>query len=160
PFAFAARSLRREFLHGELATLAAALVLAVAALCAVATLANRVERAIVASAAELIGGDLGIASSKALPDDLASEAKQRGLAVANIADFPSVVFAGDKSRLCDVRATDSAFPLRGVLSVLDASRVERVVHGPPSGSVYVDHEVLVALDVRVGDEVQVGGRDV
>ena len=159
PLTFAARSLRREFLHGELATLAAALVLAVAALAAVATLASRVERAIVASAAELIGGDLGIASSKALPDELAGEAMRRGLAVANIADFPSVVFAGDKSRLCDVRATDAAFPLRGVLSVLDASHMERIVHGPPEGSVYLDHEVLVALDVPVGGKVQVGGRD-
>jgi putative ABC transport system permease protein len=159
PLTFAARSLRREFLHGELATLAAALVLAVAALAAVATLASRVERAIVASAAELIGGDLGIASSKALPDELAGEAMRRGLAVANIADFPSVVFAGDKSRLCDVRATDAAFPLRGVLSVLDASHIERIVHEPPEGSVYLDHEVLVALDVPVGGKVQVGGRD-
>lgn len=42
PLAFAARSLRREFLHAELATLALALVLAVAALAAVATLAARV----------------------------------------------------------------------------------------------------------------------
>jgi putative ABC transport system permease protein len=65
PLRFAARSLRREFFHGELATLFAALVLAVAALAAVATLASRVERAIVASAAELIGGDLGVSSSRA-----------------------------------------------------------------------------------------------
>ena len=43
PLLFAARSLRREFRHGELATLAAALVLAVTALTAVGTLASRVE---------------------------------------------------------------------------------------------------------------------
>jgi len=67
PLAFAARSLRREFRHAELATLAMALVLAVAALAAVATLAARVERALVASAAELIGGDLAIGASKPLP---------------------------------------------------------------------------------------------
>ena len=121
PLTFAARSLRREFLHGELATLAAALVLAVAALAAVATLANRVERAIVASAAELIGGDLGIASSRALPDEFRDEAKRSGLATVDIADFPSVVFAGDKSRLADVRAAGADFPLRGVFSVRGAS---------------------------------------
>ena len=78
PFVFAARSLRREFLHGELATLAAALVLAVAALAAVATLANRVERALVASAAELIGGDLGLASRRPLPAPFATAAQPRG----------------------------------------------------------------------------------
>ncbi len=159
PFAFAARSLRREFLHGELATLAAALVLAVAALAAVATLANRVERAIVASAAELIGGDLGIASSRALPDELRDEAKRRGLATTDIADFPSVVFAGEKSRLSDVRAADASFPLRGVFEVRGADGTSKTVHTPPPGSVYVDHEVLVALGVEVGAKVQVGGRD-
>ncbi|HKE49603.1 MAG TPA: FtsX-like permease family protein [Rhodanobacteraceae bacterium] len=159
PFAFAARSLRREFLHGELATLAAALVLAVAALAAVATLANRVERAIVASAAELIGGDLGISSSHALPDDFAAEAKRRGLSTTALADFPSVVFAGDKSRLADVRAADAGFPLRGVFSVHDAGGAETLVHAPAPGSVYVDHEIGVALERGVGASVQVGGRD-
>jgi putative ABC transport system permease protein len=160
PLRFAARSLKREFLHGELATLAAALVLAVAALAAVATLANRVERAIVASAAELIGGDLGISSSRSLPDALQAEAKRRGLATTDIADFPSVVFAGDRSRLCDVRAADAAFPLRGVLSVRGANGAEEIVHAPAPGSVYVDHEVLVALGVHVGGTLQVGGRDI
>jgi putative ABC transport system permease protein len=159
PLTFAARSLRREFLHGELATLAAALVLAVAALAAVATLANRVERAIIASAAELIGGDLGIASSRALPEEFRDEAKQHGLAAVDIADFPSVVFAGDKSRLADVRAAGTDFPLRGVFSVRGPAGAEQIVHGPAAGTVYVDHEVLVALGVDVGAKVQVGGRD-
>ena len=75
PVAFAARSLRREFRHGELATLAAALVLAVAALTAVGTLASRVESAILASAAELLGGDLGVSARReALPESFSSEA--------------------------------------------------------------------------------------
>ena len=159
PFVFAARSLRREFRHGELATLAAALVLAVAALTAVATLASRVERALVASAAELIGGDLSVGSRRELPEAFAPEARRRGLATAQLADFPSVVFSGEKSRLADVRAADAGFPLRGMFTVRDESGVERNAHTPPQGSVYVDHEVLVALGVGLGANVQVGGRD-
>ena len=69
------------------------------------------------------------------------------------------MFEGDKSRLCDVRAADPAFPLRGVLSVRDTAGVEQTVHAPAAGTIDVDHEVLVALEVRVGDKVQVGGRD-
>ncbi len=159
PFAFAARSLRREFRHAELATLAAALVLAVAALTAVATLANRVERAIVASAAELIGGDLGVAAGRELPPALIDAARRRGLATTQVADFPSVVFAGQASRLADIRATDAAFPLRGVLAVRDASGNEHVVHAPPPGAVYVEPAVLVALALKVGERLQIGGRD-
>ncbi len=156
---FAARSLRREFQHAELATLAAALVLAVAALTAVATLASRVEHAIVASAAELIGGDLGIGSSHALPPAFVAEARRRGLAVNQLADFPSVLFAGDASKLCDVRASDAAFPLRGTLTVRDAQGIERTAHAPAAGTIYVDHAVLAALDVRIGARVQLGSLD-
>lgn len=159
PLAFAARSLRREFRHAELATLAAALVLAVAALAAVATLASRVERALVASAAELIGGDLGIGASHALPPAFAIEAQRRHLATNALADFPSVVFAGDKSRLCDVRASDAAFPLRGTLGVIDTSGAEVTAHTPVPGTLYADHDALVALDATVGSRVQLGGRD-
>ncbi|HEY8011572.1 MAG TPA: FtsX-like permease family protein [Rudaea sp.] len=159
PLAFAARSLRREFRHAELAMLAAALVLAVAALTAVATLANRVERTIVASAAELIGGDLGIAAGRALPPALIEAAQQRGLATTQVADFPSVVFAGEASRLADIRATDAAFPLRGVLAVRDAHGAEQIVHAPAPGSVYAEPAVLAALALKVGDRLQIGGRD-
>jgi putative ABC transport system permease protein len=159
PFAFAARSLRREFLHAELATLAFALILAVAALTAVATLASRVERAIVASAAELIGGDLGIDASHALPATLADEAKKHNLETTSVADFPSVAFSGEKSRLVDIRAADAKFPLRGVLAVQDKSGAEHIVHGPVAGEVYAEPAVLAALEVGVGDRIQIGGRD-
>lgn len=159
PLAFAARSLRREFRHAELASLAAALVLAVAALAAVATLAARVERALVASAAELIGGDLAVGAGKPLPDALADEARRRGLATNRLAEFPSVLFANGRSQLCDVRASDAAFPLRGSLSVRDAQGREAPAHAPPSGSIHADHAALVALGVGVGATVQLGGRD-
>jgi len=159
PLTFAARSLRREFRHAELATLALALVLAVAALTAVATLASRVEHALLASAAELIGGDLSIGASRALPQKLVDEATQRELKTSRLADFPSVVFAGEASRLADVRASDAAFPLRGVLAVRDAAGAERDVHAPPPGSVYVEPAVLSALALKIGAKIQVGGRD-
>ncbi len=159
PLAFAARSLRREFRHAELVTLAAALVLAVAALTAVATLASRVERALVLSAAELIGGDLAIGAGKALPPAFADEAQRRQLTSNRQAEFPSMLFAGDASQLCSVRASDSAFPLRGALEVRDATGSTRAAHAPPPGQIYADHAVLVALKVAVGERVQLGGRD-
>jgi putative ABC transport system permease protein len=159
PLAFAARSLRREFRHAELVTLAAALVLAVAALAAVVTLASRVEQALVASAAELVGGDLGIAASRPLPASFAEEAQRRGLATNRLADFPSVAFAGEASRLCDVRASDAAFPLRGALTVVDAQGGEHPAHAPPPGSVYADASALSALGIAPGARIQLGGRE-
>jgi putative ABC transport system permease protein len=160
PFSFAARSLRREFRHGELATLAAALVLAVAALTAVGTLAARVERAILASASELLGGDLGVnARRTALPESFTTEAQRLGLASNRIVEFSSVVFAGDRSQFSEVRAVDSRFPLRGSLVIKDASALETSTHAPQSGEVYADRAVLTALDRKVGETLQLGGRD-
>ena len=160
PVAFAARSLRREFRHGELATLAAALVLAVAALAAVGTLAARVERAIVASAAELLGGDLGVSARRsALPEDFVDEARRNGLATNRIVEFSSVVFSGEASQFTEIRAVDPAFPLRGALSVRNADGGAREAAAPAPGEVYADRAVLVGLGRSVGERLQIGGRD-
>lgn len=160
PLVFAARSLRREFRHGELATLAAALVLAVAALAAVGTLAGRVERAILASASELLGGDLGVTARRNdLPATFVDEAKKLGLASNRIAEFSSVVFAGERSQFTEARAVEENFPLRGVLSLRDAAGNIHSARGPARGEVHADRAVLVALERKVGETLQFGGRD-
>jgi putative ABC transport system permease protein len=160
PLVFAARSLRREFRHGELATLAAALVLAVAALTAVGTLASRVESAILASAAELLGGDLGVSARReALPASFGEKAGELGLVSSLGVEFSSVVFSGENSQFSEVRAVDNAFPLRGKLIVSDVAGNQHVAAAPASGEVYADRAVLSALDSAVGKTLQLGGRD-
>ncbi|WP_199096707.1 FtsX-like permease family protein [Dyella sp. ASV21] len=153
------RSLRREWHLPELRTLAASLVLAVVALGVVATLAARMERGVLASAAELIGGDLGIGSPQALPASYAQQAASRGLHMTRGASFPSVAFAHEQSQLLDVLATDNSYPLRGTLELRDAQHPSAIGHGPPAGEVYLDHRALVALGLHLGDHLQLGGRD-
>jgi putative ABC transport system permease protein len=154
----ALRTLRREWHLPELRTLAASLLLAVVALGVVATLASRVERGLLASAAELIGGDAGLSAPQPLPEAYAAQARQRGLTVTRSAGFPSVAFAGERGQLLDVDAVDGAWPLRGTLE-LAAGGSSRGGHGPPAGSVYLDHRALVALDLAVGRRVQLGGQE-
>ena len=160
PLVFAARSLRREFRHGELATLAAALVLAVAALAAVGTLASRVETAILASATELLGGDLGVSARRTpLPDSFTAKATALGLSSSRSVEFSSVVFAGDNSQFSEVRAVDEHYPLRGALQVKDAAGMQHNAAAPAPGQAYADRAVLNALGRKVGDSMQLGGRD-
>lgn len=160
PLVFAARSLRREFRHGELATLAAALVLAVAALAAVGTLASRVETAILASATELLGGDLGVSARRTpLPESFTAKATALGLSSSRSVEFSSVVFAGDNSQFSEVRAVDERYPLRGALQVKDAAGMQHNAAAPAPGQAYADRAVLNALGRKVGDSLQLGGRD-
>ncbi|WP_243050702.1 FtsX-like permease family protein [Dyella sp. RRB7] len=157
--ALSLRSLRREWHLPELRTLGASLLLAVVALGVVATLSTRMERGVLASAAELIGGDVGISSPQALPATYASQAAQRGLKLTTGASFPSVAFANGQSQLLDVQATDRAYPLRGTLELLDTQGHSVIGNGPPAGAAYLDHRALVALKLRLGDTVQLGGRE-
>ena len=155
----ALRSLRREWHLPELRTLAASLVLAVVALGVVATLTTRMERGVLASAAELIGGDVGVSAPQTVPAEFAAAGRQRGLAISRTAAFPSVAFAQQHSQLLDVLATDASYPLRGSLMVADAQGRQASRHGPAAGSVYLDHRALVGLQRQVGDRVQLGGRE-
>ncbi len=155
----ALRNLRREWHLPELRTLAASLVLAVVALGVVATLATRIERGMLASAAELIGGDIGISSPQAVPENFAAKARQDGLALTRTASFPSVAFAHQHTQMLEVEATDAHYPLRGTLELADAAGHQSIGHGPPQGTVYLDHRALVALGLQVGDRLQLGGRE-
>lgn len=158
-FLLALRTLRREWHLPELRTLAASLVLAVVALGVVATLATRIERGMLASAAELIGGDIGVSSPQTLPDAFAAEASQRGLRITRTADFPSVAFAHQETQLLEVQASDQHYPLRGTLELRDAAGRTRTGNAPTIGKVYLDHRALVALNLKVGQPLQVGGRE-
>jgi len=155
----ALRSLRREWHLPELRTLAASLVLAVVALGVVATLATRIERGMLASAAELIGGDIGVSSPQVLPQAFADQARQDGLQLARTAGFPSVAFAHEQTQLLDVQAVDAHYPLRGKLELRDATGRTRNGHAPAAGEVYLDHRALVALGLQIGQPLQLGGRE-
>ena len=153
----ALRTLRREWRLPELRTLIGALLLSVVVLGAVATLAARVQRAVVMSAAELIGGDLGINAAAPLPAGFVRHAQALNLRTSALAEFPSVAFANERSQLLQVVAADAAWPLRGKLVIAGGGGGERSMHAPPAGSVYLDHRALVALDLQPGQRVQVGG---
>ncbi|HXP01484.1 MAG TPA: ABC transporter permease, partial [Luteibacter sp.] len=155
----ALRTLRREWHLVELRTLAASLVLAVIALGVVATLSTRIERGILASAAELIGGDLGVSAPAPLPEPMLQAARADGLTTTRGAGFRSVAFVGEHSQLLDVLATDGAYPLRGTLEVRGADGRDRVAHGPARGEVFLDHRAMVGLGIQAGQTIQIGGRD-
>jgi putative ABC transport system permease protein len=158
PLRHAARSLRREFLAGDLLTVFAALVLGVAAMTAVGTLVDRVTLALAASAAEVVGGDLGVRAREDLPAEFADEARRRGLRSARLVGFPTVLVHGEASQMATVKGVDEGYPLRGELRVArDAGGLHGEAAGAPApGEAWADPRLLEALGVQVGDTIEFG----
>ena len=115
------RMLSRDWRAGELNILALGLLIAVTSITAVGFFIDRVERGMKLQAAELIGADLVIASSR---DDLqryADEAGKQGLEIAQTTSFRSVVLGAERPQLVEVKTVTENYPLRGSLRIADAA---------------------------------------
>ena len=156
----ALRLAARDWRAGELRLLLAALVLAVGAVTAVSLFVDRLQRALVAESATLLGADRVIDSSRAIPQRFRDLAAARGLALADLIRFPSMVFAAgaDRSRLASVKAVTEGYPLRGRLRVADEpfGSGRRTDGLPAQGEVWLESRLFPALGVKVGDAVSVG----
>ncbi len=156
----ALRALWRDWQSGELRVLGIALLIAVASVAAVGFFNDRIQQAMERKASELLGADLVIAAPASIQPGLAEEARRRGLQVAETLNFRSVVLAGEVTQLAEVKAAGPGYPLRGVLQVSDrpfapARSVDSI---PNSGQVWVDERLLQALNLQVGDAVDLGSR--
>ena len=114
------RMLMRDWRAGELRVLAMALVVAVASITSVAFFADRVGRALVRDAHQLLGADLVLVSDHAWQPGIAEEIARRGLDSARATTFISMAIAGDNSVLTGVKAVSGNYPLRGRLRIAPA----------------------------------------
>jgi len=159
---FLLRMLRRDARAGELHLLVAALVIAVAALTAVGFFTDRVRQALALEANQLLGADLLLTSDHPWLPETASEARKRGLSVAETRTFPSMVTHGEgdamRAQLAEIKAVSQGYPLRGALRVApQAHAADGPANGiPESGTVWVDERMAAALEIEAGDSLAVG----
>ena len=155
---FSWRQARREWRSGELRALVAALAISAAALTAVGAFTQRVDKALMASANELLAADLVVQSRYVPTQDWSEEAGLRGLRTATTVSFPSVTFAGDNSLLVQVKAVSEAYPLRGKVEISEVVfGPARAAAGIPArGEIWVDPRLCAELDVTVGDQLELG----
>lgn len=157
----ALRMLARDWRAGELRVLSAALVVAVASLTTVAFFADRVGRTISREANQLLGADLVVVSDRPIDAALVAEAQRLGLSTAQAVRFPSMTRHGSESLLTEVKAVTSGYPLRGRVLIRTAEngpdvRTDRV---PEPGTAWVDDRLLRRLNVRIGDTLHLGSRN-
>jgi len=156
----ALRQLRREWRSGELAVLWLSLCVAVAALCGVGFLVDRIGRAVTAQASEVLAADLRVESDAAIDPAEQAHALSTGLASARLTMTLSAIFNGDANQLADVRAVSEGYPLRGNLTVADrafgAGVPTREIPAP--GEAWPDSRLAAALGATLGTSLNVGSR--
>ncbi|MBX9847662.1 MAG: FtsX-like permease family protein [Rhodocyclaceae bacterium] len=155
------RMLWRDARAGELRLLLAALIIAVGALTAVGFFTDRVARALAQEANQLLGADLLLISDHPWQVRIANQAVANGLKVAQTQTFPSMVTRGDIAQLGEIKAVSDGYPLRGTLKIAAAPNApEQVATGiPTKGTVWLDARMAFALNVSVGDRIQLGERE-
>ena len=154
----ALRMLTREWRAGELRVLGLAVLIAVAALASVDGFSSRMRLALAQESNRLLGADLVVVSDQAPANRLISKALQDGLHTAQTAQFPSMVTAGEVNHLAEVKAVSAGYPLRGQLRIAESpSAPDHPADGIPApGSVWLEARLANALNVSVGQALQLG----
>ncbi|MDD1963698.1 ABC transporter permease [Pseudomonas putida] len=161
PFArllsLAARQLMRDARAGELRVLFFALVVAVAASTAIGYFGSRLNSAMLLRATEFLGADLILSGSTPAKPEQIEAGKALRLDHSQIVIFSSVVATDNGIQLASVKAVDAAYPLRGELKSADAPYQPETSGGEPGpGEAWAEARVLVALNLKVGDSIDVG----
>jgi len=148
----------RELRAGELRVLLAALTVASAAIAAVSLFTARMDRALERGASELLGADLVVSSQRPIDPAVEAAARAAGLATAATLTFRSVVLAGERMQLVEVKAVGPGYPLRGRLALAETpfGPARPVTAIPPPGTAWPDSRLAAAFDLAPGASLRLG----
>jgi len=149
----AGRLLRGELRRPDPLLLAMLLAVAVgvAALVSVSGFAQRVQAAIDSRAAALLGGSVRITAQRDLRPVAASLPTALQPATT-VLELPTMAAAGERLRLVELKAVDTAYPLLGEL-LIEGQGARRA---PMPGTVWVEPVLLAQLGIGVGDRIELG----
>ena len=148
----------REFRRGELTIIFAAIALAVLTVFSLSSITERIGLNIEQKSSDFIAADRRLSSNHAFEPEILINAKQYDLETAQMLFFDSMLFANEELVLGSVKATTKSYPLRGKITIKDSltSQTYEVEEGPKSGSVWLSEGLFYTLNVKVGDEVELG----
>ena len=182
------RLLIRDWRAGELRVLLAAVMIAVACVSSVAFFTDRISQALQQQTGELLGADLRVVADHPLAATMLGLAQSNHLTTAETRSFRSMILAGEnkvkgpagdregalghkvndsaggregglgQSRLAEIKAVSSGYPLRGALKIAPALfAADHVTQElPKPGEAWAGPQLLQQLGLNVGDFVQVG----
>jgi len=152
------RLFRHEARRGELSIILAAIILSVASVLSLSLFSERLQTALTAKSAEFIAADAVLDADKAVDPLWIQKAQSLGLNTAHQVYTRSMVFANDELSLSSLRAASSGYPLKGQIKVADEpfSLGEVTSELPNSGETWVESRLFQALELKIGDTLEVG----
>lgn len=160
-FRLALRQLLRDARAGELRVLFFAVLVAVAASTAIGYFGARLNGAMLLRATEFLGADLVLDGSTPARDEQVRVGRALGMQHARVVEFSSVIATDNGIQLSSIKAADDNYPLRGELkSAAQPYADEQPGGGPKPGQAWVEPRLLTALDLKIGDEIDVGSKTV
>ncbi len=139
---------------------ASAISVGVAALVAIASFTANIQQSVRQQSRELLGGDLVVGANRPLPPGvtvLLDSLAAAGIRVARETRFSSMAYVRrtEGIRLADVRAVSPEWPLYGRVVTEPAGQWRRLA---AERVAVVDTALLVALDARIGDSLELGNK--
>ncbi len=132
--------------------------LGAAALVAIDSYASNVTASIQEQSRALLGGDIALSTRRPLFDStqkLLDTLTRQGVRFARMTSFPSmaVVPRTTATRLVQVRAVSSNYPVYGEITTEPAGQWQQLQAGPHA---LVDPSLLVTLEAHIGDTLKLG----
>ncbi|WP_339490643.1 ABC transporter permease [Pseudomonas sp. EL_65y_Pfl2_R95] len=153
------RQLLRESRSGELRILFFALIVAVAASTAIGYFSARLNDGMQRRASEFLAADMVLSGSSPATARQISQGQSVGLDHAQTVEFSSVIATDTGIQLASVKAVDDAYPLRGQLKRADQLYgPEQPSKGPTPGNAWAEARLFAALNLKVGDSIDVGNK--
>jgi putative ABC transport system permease protein len=148
----------REFRRGELTIIFSAIALAVLTVFSLSSITERIGLNITQKSSDFIAADRRLSSNHAFDAKVLTQANDFGLETAKMLYFDSMLFANDELVLGSVKATNNTYPLRGKITIKDSltSQEYDVDSGPKAGFVWLSEGLFYTLNVKVGDNVELG----
>ena len=151
--------LAREMSHPALRLVVLTLTIGLASVQIIQISTDRYLNALRVQAQLLLGADIELRSSRPIEQLDLSALEVGQFDQAERISFPSMVFANEDLRLSNIRAISNGYPLRGNYLVRQSDSEPAKLQAPQPGELWIDEQLLHALNLQLGQQVEVAGLD-
>lgn len=157
-FKLALRLFKRELGRGELTIIAIAITLAVLSVFSLSSISDRIQGAILQKSASFIAADRVLQSANRIKPELFDGAPLNGITQDKQITFSSMVFFDEQLEMAGIKAVTETYPMRGQIRFAKTPYGEQqlIKGAPPQGEAWVSRRLLEIMNMKVGDQLEVG----